>query len=891
MENEARKEAAKAEIAKLIDEFEKNRDYYDKTDEANIETKLIEPMFAALGWTKDDFEKREKVKRKDRRGITDYMFKLRGKSVFVLEAKKVEVEVEWDEVTWKQAISYTFSNKVRFSVLTNFKNLLIFCTDDEKAMSPFRVLKYTEYLSSRFEDLWLISKDGFKQNLIFERATNEGRMKKRRTIDDELLEGLLSSRKKIVESIEQNYGGKYTTLEKDDIAQRIFGRLIFMRKCEDKQINFDKNGKEIEMLKEVTALPHNEAYPKLKKIFTKYNDVFDSGLFMKEADSDADRIEIYGKVIKELVDSTYESKDGNYVYNFEWIDADILGNIYEQYLGHILKETTKQTRIKESHAHRKEQGIYYTPTDIVKYIVDNTLGEILKEKKPEEIKKLRVLDPACGSGSFLIKGFDILEDYYEKNIGGQSKFHSSGDFYSIKEQVLTNNIFGVDLDHMAVEIAQLNLLLKLAEKGHRLPLLEKNIQNGNSLIDDEAIAGDNAFKWQERFPNIIQFDEKDQLKDGYGFDVIIGNPPYGVQFDKKEREYFKIKYPYRDKDINSFVLFVERAIGLIKKDGYLAFIIPKNFIKTDDYEKIRNLVLRNTSLCIVADFGKKFAEVTGEMVVIILKKRINKNNNTRIEIYDADLNVETTQVEQKKFLEFDKSRINLTSSTKTGYLVEKVRGNSIKIENFLKIIRGVETGKKDNYISLERKSNRVPIVAGKDIDRYIVKSLRYMEYLPDKINFKDESVYKKPKILIRKIASHIHATYDTSGIYTTQGVYCLYGKSERELKGVLGIINSKLLRWYYDFYFNMGSHLTTNVTIENVRNLYVKEKVPNELIVLVDRMLTLNKKLSEFGNKNTPETVRLKNKIQKTDAEIDDLVYKLYGITESEKKIIEESLR
>jgi len=886
-----KKEAAKVEIEKLIADFEKKREYYEKTDEANIETKLVELLFAALGWTKDDFEKREKVKRKDRRGITDYMFKLRGKSVFVLEAKKVEVDIELDEKTWKQAISYTLSKQVRFSVLTNFESLLIFCTDDEKAMSPFRKLRYKEYLT-RFEDLWLLSKDSFEQNLIFDRATSEGRMKKRRTIDAALLEDLISSRKKIVESIERNYSGKYTTLEKDDIAQRIFGRLIFIRKCEDKQINFDKDDKEIEMLKEVTTLPHSKAYPQLKKIFTKYDDVFNSGLFAKDVDSDVDKIEIDGKVIKELIESTYESKDKNYIYNFEWIDADVLGNIYEQYLGHILKETTKQTKIKESHAHRREQGIYYTPTDIVEYIVNNTLGEMLKKKKPEEVKNLRILDPACGSGSFLIKAFDILEDYYEKNImEKQLKFDSSSDFYSIKTQMLTNNIFGVDLDHKAVEIAQLNLFLKLAERGHSLPLLHENIQNGNSLIDDDTIAGDKAFKWQERFSSIIQFDKKDQLKDGYGFDVIIGNPPYGVQFVEKEREYFKIKYPHRDKDINSFVLFVERAIGLIKKDGYLGLIIPKNFIKTDDYEKIRNLVLRNTSLYVVADFGKKFEEVTGEMVVIILKKKVDEKNNTRIEIYDEDLNVTTTHVEQAKFLAFDKSRINLTSSTKTSDLAEKVRENSIRIEGFLEIIRGVETGKKDNYISLERQSHSVPIVAGKDVDRYIVKSIRYMKYLPDKINFKDESVYKNPKILIRKIASHIHATYDTSGIYTTQGVYCLYGKSERELKGVLGIINSKLLRWYYDFYFNMGSHLTTNVTIENVRNLYVKEKVPNEMITLVDRILSLNKKLSEFGDKKTDQRQRIDEDIKKTDAEIDELVYKLYGITEKEKRIIEGSLR
>lgn len=632
MEDEAKKEAAKVEIAKLIAEFEKNRDYYDKTDEANIETKLIEPMFTALGWTKDDFEKREKVRRKDRRGITDYTFKLHGKSVFVLEAKKVKVEVDWDEETWKQAISYTLSKQVRFSVLTNFESLLIFCTDDEKAMSPFRKLKYTEYLRTRFEDFWLLSRDSFEQILIFDRAASEGRMKKRRTIDAALLEDLISSRKKIVESIERNYGGKYTTLEKDDIAQRIFGRLIFIRKCEDKQINFDKDDKEIEMLKEITALPHSKAYPQLKKIFTKYDDAFNSGLFVKDVDSDVDKIEIDGKVIKELINSTYESRDKNYIYNFEWIDADILGNIYEQYLGHILKETTKQTQIKESHAHRKEQGIYYTPTDIVKYIVNNTLGEMLKKKRPEEVTKLRVLDPACGSGSFLLKAFDVLEDYYEKNIEEkQLKFDSSGEFYSIKKQVLTNNIFGVDLDHKAVEIAQLNLLLKLAEKGHRLPLLQKNIQNGNSLIDDDAIAGDKAFKWQERFSSIIQFDEKDQLKDGYGFDVIIGNPPYvrPHKISKADKEFlWKNFQTFRAKS-DLYNCFMERGIGLLKEGGLFSFIVPHTWISLESFYEIRRYILENCKVVKLVQLPKKvFKDATVETTIFVLTKEPSEEKET-----------------------------------------------------------------------------------------------------------------------------------------------------------------------------------------------------------------------------------------------------------------------
>lgn len=912
MVDEARKEAAKVEIAKLIAEFEKNRDYYDKTDEANIETKLIEPMFAALGWTKDDFEKREKVKRRDRRGITDYTFKLRGKSVFVLEAKKVKVEVEWDEVTWKQAISYTFSKKVSFSVLTNFKNLLIFCTDDEKAMRPFRQLKYTEYLTSRFDDLWLLSKDSFEQNLILERAADEGRMKKRRTIDDELLEGLLSSRKKIVESIEQNYGGKYTTLEKDDIAQRIFGRLIFMRKCEDKQINFDKDGKEIEMLKEVTALPHNEAYPKLKKIFTKYNDVFDSGLFMKEADSDADRIEIDGKVIKELVNSTYESKDGNYVYNFEWIDADILGNIYEQYLGHILKETSKQTRIKESHAHRKEQGIYYTPTDIVKYIVDNTLGEILKEKKPEEIRKLRVLDPACGSGSFLIKAFDVLEDYYEKNMGGQSKFHSSGDFYSIKEQVLTNNIFGVDLDHKAVEIAQLNLLLKLAEKGHKLPLLEKNIQNGNSLIDDEAIAGNKAFRWKEKFPKIMNED---------GFDVVIGNPPYvrNDTLEKQEKNYYMKKYASAKGKFDLYLVFIEKAISLLKNNGLLGFIVPSKFMATDYGFKLRQHILEKCQILQLVDVSQLpvFEGVATYPCILILQKTSKKNKAShKIKIYTGVHSTEDIilgkgkhhTIDQRKFEENQKNVFTLSTDEVMG----KITSDTQPLSELCEVKAGIHNGNiRDKLIKKEKESEFYKkLLVGGDVERYSKKwSGLYVNYnnkIIDKksgeyCSLREERIFTAgEKLLVRDIGKRLPATYDNKQFYCMDTIYIILLKNKLKkevgLKYILGILNSNLL----DFYFRMmfGTvHVGSNYQRYKKQflvNLPIKVctlSAQRPLINLVDKILSLHEQLNELGDKNTPETVRLKEEIQKADHEIDELVYKLYGITEEEKKIIEESLK
>jgi type I restriction-modification system DNA methylase subunit len=210
-------------------------------------------------------------------------------------------------------------------------------------------------------------------------------------------------------------------------------------------------------------------------------------------------------------------------YDFSAIEADVLGNIYEQYLGHILKKTRSRATLTESQTRRKGHGIFYTPTSVVSFIVRNTLGKLLEDNKNKlnSVQQIRVLDPACGSGSFLIKSFDGLNEYYAKHDKNYSQTQLETTLenatYTRKLHVLLDHIYSVDLDKQAIEIAQLNLLLKVPERGLRLPLLQQNIKQGNSLIDYSFVYEDKAFNWNEEFPNII--------KDG-GFDIIIGNPPY-----------------------------------------------------------------------------------------------------------------------------------------------------------------------------------------------------------------------------------------------------------------------------------------------------------------------------------------------------------------------------
>lgn len=323
----------------------------------------------------------------------------------------------------------------------------------------------------------------------------------------------------------------------------------------------------------------------------------------------------------EVIEGLYQTK-GNEPYDFSIIDADVLGTIYEQYLGHILRKTEKRAKLTENHAHRKKQGIYYTPPYIVNYIVRSTLGELLKDKKIN-VEHVRILDPACGSGSFLIKAFDVLNEYYKEHDENYTQTRLDpqlGIPFKTKSKILQNNIFGVDLDRQAVEIAQLNLLLKIAEKGHRLPILEQNIKVGNSLIDDEQVAGSKVFKWEKEFKSIIE---------AGGFDVIIGNPPYvrPHNISKTDKEYlWKNLTTFKAKS-DLYNCFMEKGIDLLKDGGLFSFIVPHTWTSLESFQEIRKYILDNCRVIKLVQSPKKvFQDATVETTIFVLKKERDESN-------------------------------------------------------------------------------------------------------------------------------------------------------------------------------------------------------------------------------------------------------------------------
>ncbi|MGC9310921.1 MAG: Eco57I restriction-modification methylase domain-containing protein [Candidatus Aenigmatarchaeota archaeon] len=528
---------ALSEISRLVQKYDRivSENKLRSYNEEMTKKGLIEPLFCALGWSISDGDEvtvEETISKKR----VDYGFRIGGVPKFFLEAKSLKESL--DKVGYiEQAITYAYHKGCTWAVLTNFKEVRIFNAEVKAAnalQSHFITLHAPEF-AERFDDLWLLSKEGFSEGLLDKKAEKWGKMARKAPLDKQLLADFTHFRQLLSKNATKlNASLKISEDELDEAVQRLLDRLIFIRNCEDRGMGEKKL---VYALRDWETRGKGRLIESLRSVFAYFDEQYNSKIFAPHL---CDQLDIDNSVLEEIINGLYYTKDKSVSYDFSAIEADVLGNIYEQYLGHILKKTAKRAKVEEAHRKRKEQGIYYTPTYIVDYIVKNTVGEFLKSKNSRQIEKMRILDPACGSGSFLIKAFDMMNKCAPKKRKGEGQAkldltESGSPLYSKKVKILENNILGVDLDKQAVEIAQLNLLLKIAEKGHRLPTLQKNIQNGNSLIDDEKIAGDKAFKWEERFKEVM---------DEGGFDVIIGNPPYvRIQtLDNKQIDFFNKQY-------------------------------------------------------------------------------------------------------------------------------------------------------------------------------------------------------------------------------------------------------------------------------------------------------------------------------------------------------------
>jgi type I restriction-modification system DNA methylase subunit len=879
------KEEAEKKITELVEKYKRLDEKEIKSyNEANTRRNFIELLFAELGWSVYD---KKEVSEEERasKGRVDYAFKLNGISQFYLEAKALKENLNKEEYI-QQAVEYAYNKGVTWAILSNFESTHVYVAQTNKLCLNLQAANYVE----RFDDLWLLSRESFEANLIAEWGERYGHLPGKQRIEDRLFQQLKQWRDALFKQI-HHYNKQLTHSEINEVIQRFFNRLIFIRNCEDRKIENNKLRATLNEWR--TGGCKGELIEKLQQVFHYFADPYDSDLFEPHL---TDSIYIESATVEDIINGLYKVPGSIANYDFSIMEPDVLGSVYEQYLGYVtsLRKKDFEEQQEVTKKHRKEQGIYYTPTFVTNYIVKETVGHFLKDHTHNEILNMKILDPACGSGSFLIRAFDELLNYHA---GVRSKPVVELDQHE-RLQVLLSNIFGVDLDKQAVEIARLNLLLRTLTERGELEMLENNIQRGNSLISgtEEELKnyfGKNwkdkePFNWEDKFPNIMS---------NGGFDVVIGNPPWvslsgkhkSLDLSQQELQYLSDTFHSSTYAPNLYEVFIWRALGLLKDGGLFSFIVPDRLATNQQFTKLREHILQNFTVERLL-FRYPFPGVIADTMILVIRKAKPKDNNIEIIDYPSQ---KVTKILQRTFSSSSDHSLFFVES-KLAEIFHKIASNK-DVRNLSAIAKSTSgCGAKSELLHKKRISPaQIKVIKGENIGRYDNRGFFWFNFKDENLSGRtrdEDKLGTKEKILIRKTGSDIIATFDDSGTYPEQSLYFVYGTGRNTLLFILAVLNSRLINVYYRNFAVTNRDATPqlkNIDLDKFPIVVATNELQeNTLVTLTNKMLELNKKLQK-AQKGLDEWHDIQKQIEQTDKKIDTLVYNLYGLTEAERRIVE----
>jgi type I restriction-modification system DNA methylase subunit len=837
------------DVLRLIERFDNNIDAYrsGRYNETQVRIEFIDPFFKALGWDINneqgyaeaykDVIHEEAIKIGAATKAPDYCFRIGGTRKFFLEAKKPSVNLKADINPAFQLRRYAWSAKLPLSVLTDFEEFAVYdcrlkpVKNDSAATARVKYLTYQEY-----EQRWEEIESAFSRDAVlkgsFDKFAETSKLKKgTAAVDDIFLKEIEQWRSELAHNIALR-NPRLSQRELNFSIQRTIDRIIFLRICEDRGI---------ELYGRLMALQNGDnVYRRLCDLFHRADERYNSGLFhfSKERDREEPpdeltlQLAIDDKPLKEILKSLYYPESP---YEFSVLPADILGQVYEQFLGKVIRLTAGHRAVIEDKPEvKKAGGVYYTPTYIVDYIVKNTVGkllgaviagspdviigttksrlldsalmegfskaeqshslenEIASPRKsgvrndkgergegltPKQASKLHILDPACGSGSFLIGAYQYLLDWHrdwyvndgaEKYATGKKAviYQSSGGDWRLttaeRKRILLNNIYGVDIDPQAVEVTKLSLLLKVLEGENdqtitsqlnliherALPDLSSNIKCGNSLIgpdfyssqlslrgnlllDDEERMRINAFDWKKEFAEVfsaagpVRRSPGVASRDVGGFDAVIGNPPYiRIQgFPRNQVDYFVSHYQSATSNYDLYVIFVEKTYNLLGEKGRFGMIVPNKFFKTDYGLGLREFLTTNKCLSQIVDFGaNQVFDATTYTCLLLLE---NHRNDIFFysEAQPTGEALTSLRLRAKKGKTLDKTPWSFESDDANLLIKKLSQGSKRLLDLPADMSRGSSSGDDEVFmlsnkaINVEKEILRIPVFAT-DFNRY-----------------------------------------------------------------------------------------------------------------------------------------------------------------------------
>ncbi|MFZ2184490.1 MAG: TaqI-like C-terminal specificity domain-containing protein [Methanothrix sp.] len=803
---------APKEIVQLVERFQNNRDAYKSGhyNETQVRREFVDPFFKALGWDIDneqgfaeaykDVIHEDAIKVGGTTRAPDYSFRIGGQRKFFLETKKPSVDIKEDIYPAFQLRRYAWTAKLPLSILTDFEEFSVYdCTikpdkRDKPSKGRILYLTYEDYLEQWDEIEAIFSKNAILKG-SFDRYAQDKRGKRGTAqVDSAFLEEIAGWREVLARNIALR-NPELDTKDLNYVVQATVNRIIFLRICEDRGIE--------KLMKMEDLLSGERVYPRLCELFRRADERYNSSIFHFEKEEGREnpdtlslRLNIDDKPLKDIIRRLYYPDSP---YEFSVLPAEILGQVYEQFLGKVIRLTDGHRAVVEDKPEvKKAGGVKYTPSYIVDYIVKNTLGPALEDKTPSDASKISVLDPACGSGSFLIVAYQHLLDWHREWYGqklvpllqsgfrpssvqirhmlpgneGASKgrkkekgpelpiFQGRGGEWRLttaeKKRILLNNIYGVDIDRQAVEVTKLSLLLKVLEGENEetiskqltlfseraLPDLSRNIKCGNSLIGWDILE-DNPNLGQEEIERINPFDWRAEYPEVFsrgGFDVVIGNPPYVRQESLGEfKGYFQKHFQVYQGTADLYAYFMERGVSLLLEGGIFSYIVANKWMRANYGLPLRRW-LKEQCIEEIIDFGDLpvFLGATTYPCIIRIVRRPPQASFQATQVKTLGFNDLGEYVNENSYkvnqLTLDDSGWSLADEA-TQALLDKLKGKGVPLGEYV-------GGK--IYYGIKTGLNEAFVIDAQTRERLIAEDPKSAELIKPFLAGRDIKRYRQP---------------------------------------------------------------------------------------------------------------------------------------------------